>query len=192
MLAAPHRGATIDISNFGGGRCRTCRQHPPRGPHIGVFNFGGGRYRTCQQHPPGSPPSTSSTSVVVVTEHVGSTPRGPVIDVFKFRWWALPDLPATPPESPPSMTSPTLVLAAAGHADSTHRGPAIDGCCRTYRQHPQGPAIHVSNFRTSSSGTSQGPVVNAFLSVDGGRSRNSSFDTSPRGSIVDRRVKSSR
>jgi hypothetical protein len=43
---AAHRGLTIDVSSFGGGRCRTrtCRQHP-RGPAINVFNIGGGRCR---------------------------------------------------------------------------------------------------------------------------------------------------
>jgi hypothetical protein len=27
------RGSAINVFNFGGGRCRTCRQHPPGGPH---------------------------------------------------------------------------------------------------------------------------------------------------------------
>jgi hypothetical protein len=41
----PDRGPAIDVFNFGGGRCRTCRQHP-QGPPIDVFNFGGGRFLT--------------------------------------------------------------------------------------------------------------------------------------------------
>jgi hypothetical protein len=35
---------------------------PSRGPAIDVFNFGGGRYRTCRQHPLGGSPSMSPTS----------------------------------------------------------------------------------------------------------------------------------
>jgi hypothetical protein len=45
MPAAPPRGSAIDISNFGGGQCRTCRH--PQGPAMDIFNFGGGRCRTC-------------------------------------------------------------------------------------------------------------------------------------------------
>jgi hypothetical protein len=59
------------------------------------------------------------------------------------------------------------------------------------RQHPQGPAINVSNFQTSSSGTSRGPLSTYFLSVDGGRYQTSSSSTS-RGPTVDDREKSSR
>jgi hypothetical protein len=49
---------------------------PPRGPTIDVFNFGGGRCRTCRQHQLGGPPSTSSTSVVVAAGPAASTPKG--------------------------------------------------------------------------------------------------------------------
>jgi hypothetical protein len=53
MPAAPLRGPAIDVFNFGGGRCRTCRQHPPRGPS-----------------------STSSTLVVAAVGPAASTPQG--------------------------------------------------------------------------------------------------------------------
>jgi hypothetical protein len=49
---------------------------PPRGPAIDVFNFNGGRCQTCRQHPPGGPPSTSSTSVVATAGPVACTPHG--------------------------------------------------------------------------------------------------------------------
>jgi hypothetical protein len=73
LLIAPPRGSTIDVSNFGGGRYRTCHQHPqvarhrrlqlwwwplpdlptaPPGEHaIDICNSGGGRCWTCRQHP---------------------------------------------------------------------------------------------------------------------------------------------
>jgi hypothetical protein len=76
---APPKGPTINVSNFGGGRCQTCRQHPPgglpsmsltpvlaatgpttstiKGPANDISNFSGGHCRTCRQHPPGGPPS---------------------------------------------------------------------------------------------------------------------------------------
>jgi hypothetical protein len=54
------------------------------------------------------------------------------------------------------MSSLTSVVAAVGNTDSTPRGPAIDiffnfggGCCRTFRQHPQG----VSHRRLANLGT---------------------------------------
>jgi hypothetical protein len=55
---------------------------PPRGATINVFNFDGGRCRTCRQHPLGGPPSTFSTSVVAVARNIDSTPRGPAVNVF--------------------------------------------------------------------------------------------------------------
>jgi hypothetical protein len=92
------QGSAIDVFNFDGGRCRTCRQHPqgsrrqrlqlrwwplsdlppapPKGPAIDVLNFGGGRCRTCRQHPPGGPLSTSSMSVVAAVGPTASTPQG--------------------------------------------------------------------------------------------------------------------
>jgi hypothetical protein len=74
---APPGGPAIDVSNSGGGRCRTCRQHPQgvchlrlqlrwwplldmplaptRGPAIDVSDLSGGRCRPCHQHPLGGP-----------------------------------------------------------------------------------------------------------------------------------------
>jgi hypothetical protein len=227
-------GAAINVFNFGGGRSRTCRQHPPAGPAINVFNFGGGCCWTCRQHPPGGPPSTSSTLVVDAPGPTDSTPHEARHQRLQLRWWPLLEIPPAPPRGPaiyvfnfgdghcrtwrwhpqgaaidisnigggrcqicqqhppggPPSTSPTPVVAAAGPTASTPKGPTTDvfnfgdGRCLTCRQHPQGPTIHISNFQTSSFGTSQGPAVNAFLSVDGGHSRTFSFGTS-RGPTVD-------
>jgi hypothetical protein len=94
---------------------------PSRRSAIDIFNFGDGRCRTYRQHPLGSPPSTSSTSVVVATGHTASTPRGDRHRRLQLRWWPLPDMLSAPP-----------------------RGPAIDvsnfggGRCQTCRQHPLG------------------------------------------------------
>jgi hypothetical protein len=45
----------------------------PQGPAIDVLNFSGARCRTCRQHPLGGSPSTSPTS-----EHAApAPPRGP-------------------------------------------------------------------------------------------------------------------
>jgi hypothetical protein len=68
------RGPTIDVSNSGGGLCRTCRQHLLEGHAIDVSNSGGGRCRTCRQHPPGGPPSTSPTPMVAAAGPADSTP----------------------------------------------------------------------------------------------------------------------
>jgi hypothetical protein len=57
---------------------------PPRGPGIDVSNFSGGRCRTCRRHPPGGPPSTSPILVVGVVGPAASTPQGPAIDVSNF------------------------------------------------------------------------------------------------------------
>jgi hypothetical protein len=38
LVASTPRGPAIDVFNFGGGRYRTCRQHP-QGPAINVSNF---------------------------------------------------------------------------------------------------------------------------------------------------------
>jgi hypothetical protein len=167
------QGAAIDVFNFGGGRCRTYRQHSLGGP-IDVFNFGGGRSRTYRQQPPGGQPSMSPTSVVAVVGPTGSTSEGAHHRRLQLRWWPLSDLPPAPPGDPPSTsstlvvatvghtgstprgapsTSSTSVVATAGHAGSTCRRPTIDtfnfggGRCRTYRQHPpREPAINVFNF----------------------------------------------
>jgi hypothetical protein len=49
---------------------------PPRGPAINVSNSGGGRCWTYRQHPPGGPPSTSPALVVAATGPADSTPQG--------------------------------------------------------------------------------------------------------------------
>jgi hypothetical protein len=46
----------------------------PRGAAIDVSNSGGGRCRTCRQQPPGGPPSTSPTPVVAAAEPSDCTP----------------------------------------------------------------------------------------------------------------------
>jgi hypothetical protein len=142
LPAAPPRGLVIDVSNFGGGRCRTYRQHPL-----------------------GGPPCMSPTSVVAAARPTGSTPKGPAIYVSNFSGGHCRTYRQHPPGAP--------------IIDVFNFG---GGRCRTCREHRQGRAIHVSNFRTSS--TSRGLAVNAFLSVDGGRSRTSSSSTS-RGPAID-------
>jgi hypothetical protein len=69
------RGPSIDISNFSGGRCRTCRQHPQGGHH---------RRLQLQWWPlsdlppalPRGPPSTSPTPVVAAVRPAASNPQG--------------------------------------------------------------------------------------------------------------------
>jgi hypothetical protein len=92
------RGPAIDVTNSGGGRCWTCREHPqggrhrrlqlwwwplpdlpaapPKGPAINVAKSDGGRCRTYQHHPPGGPPSTSPASMVAAAGPIGSIPGG--------------------------------------------------------------------------------------------------------------------
>jgi hypothetical protein len=94
---------------------------PPRGPAIDVFNFGGGRCRACRQHPLGGPPSTSSTSMVAAAGHAGGTLHGARHQRLQHRWWPLSGMSTAPPGGPPSK-SPTSVVAAAGHAASTPQG----------------------------------------------------------------------
>jgi hypothetical protein len=72
----------------------------PQGPAIDVSNFVGGRCRTCRQHPPGGPPSTSSTLVVVAAGPAASTPQGARHRRLQLQWWLLPDLPQAPPKGP--------------------------------------------------------------------------------------------
>jgi hypothetical protein len=74
------KGPAIDISNSGGGHCRTCRYHPQ-----------GARHRCLQLRwwslpdmsasPPGGLPSTSPTPMVTAAGPAGSTPRGPTINI---------------------------------------------------------------------------------------------------------------
>jgi hypothetical protein len=189
----------------------------PRGPAIDISNFGGDRCRTCRQHPPEGPPSTSPTSVVAAARPAASTSQGAHRRCLQLRWWPLLDLPPAPPGGPPSMFS-TLVVAAVGPAASTPQG----ACHRRLQLRwwplsdlplapPRGPAIDVSNFGGGRYRTCRqqlpggqpltsptfGPLAPAphrgppstFLSVDGGRSRTSSFGTS-RVPAVDYRVKS--
>jgi hypothetical protein len=69
----------------------------PRGPAINVSNSGGGHCRTCRQHPPGSLPSTSLTPVVAAVGPADSTPQGALHQRRQLRWWSLPDLLEAPP-----------------------------------------------------------------------------------------------
>jgi hypothetical protein len=95
---APPKGPTIDVSNFGGGRCRIYRQHPwgarhrrlhlrwwslpnlaastLRGSAIDVFNFTSDRCRTLPSPPPGGLLSTFSTSVVAAAGPCRQHPLG--------------------------------------------------------------------------------------------------------------------
>jgi hypothetical protein len=53
----------------------------PRGAAIDVSNSGGGRCRTYHQHRPGGPPSTSPTLGVATARPADSSPQGSDIDV---------------------------------------------------------------------------------------------------------------
>jgi hypothetical protein len=88
-----------------------------RGPAIDVFNFGGGRCRTCSQHPAGAPPSTSPTLVVAAAGPAANTPQGVRHQRLQLRWWPLPDLPPAPASGPAIDVSLNL-----GPASSTPEG----------------------------------------------------------------------
>jgi hypothetical protein len=73
---------------------------PPRGAAIDVFNFGGGRCWTCRQHPPGGPPSTSLTS----GPPAPAPPRGPLSTCFLALMMGASGHPAPAPPGGPSST----------------------------------------------------------------------------------------
>jgi hypothetical protein len=157
-------------------------------PHGSRMGTGGGHYRRYRQHPPEGLPSTSSTSVVAATGPVASTPRGAAFDIFNFDGERCRTSRQHPPGGPPS-TSSTSVMAATGSTASSPRGvPSTSSTSMVVAAGPaastpkggrqrrlqlwywplsnlppaphRGPAIDVSNFWTSSSGTSRGPIVN--------------------------------
>jgi hypothetical protein len=133
--------------SVGGGRSRISSSGTTRRPAIDISNFGGGRCRKSRQHPPRALPSTSSTWVVVA-----STPMGAHHRRFQLRWWPLPDLPLRPPQGARHRRLQLWWWPLPNLPAAPPSGPAIDvsnfsgGCCRTYRQHPRGAAIDVSNF----------------------------------------------
>jgi hypothetical protein len=114
------RGPAIDVFNFGGGRCRTCGQHPqeahhrrlqlrwwplpdlppapPRGPAIDVFNFGGGRCQKYRQHPRGPAINVFNFDGGRCRKY-RQHPQGARHRRLQFRWWSLLDLPLAPPEA---------------------------------------------------------------------------------------------
>jgi hypothetical protein len=120
-MAMDARGPAIDVSDFGGGRCRTYLQHP-QGAHHRCFQLQWWPLPDLPVAPPKGPPSTPPTPVVAAAKPAGSTPRGPAIDVsnsgggrcqtcrqhpqgarhrrLQLRWWPLPDLPTAPPRGP--------------------------------------------------------------------------------------------
>jgi hypothetical protein len=191
---APHRSQM----GTGGDRCRRYPQHPlggpsstsstsvvaavgptastPRGPTIDVSNFGGGRCQTCRQHPQGARHRRLQLRWWPLPALPPAPPRGSSIDVFNFSGGHCWTCRQQPPGGPPS-TSPTSMVAATGPVASTPRGPpsthstSVVAAAGPAASTPREPAIHVSNFWTSSSDTSRGPTVNAFLSIYGGRSR---------------------
>jgi hypothetical protein len=72
-IAMDATGPTIDISNSGGGRCRTCRQHPQ-----------GARHRRLQLWWWPLP-------------NLPTAPPGGRHRCLQLWWWPLPDLPTAPP-----------------------------------------------------------------------------------------------
>jgi hypothetical protein len=116
---APPRGPAIDVSNFGGGRCRTCRQHPEGACHRHL-QLRWSPLSDLPPAPPRSPQSTSPTSVVATAGPTASTPRGPTIDVSNSdggRCWTCQQQPS-----------------GARYRVSNSGG----GCYRIFRQHPLG------------------------------------------------------
>jgi hypothetical protein len=188
------RGSTIDVSNFGGDRCRTCRQHPqgahhrrlqlrwwplpdlPPSPHEGPPSTSPtsvvAATGPAASAPQGGPSSTSSTSVVAAIGPTASTPQWVRHRHLQLQWWPLPDLPPAPPEGPPS-TSPTSVVAAAGPAASTRHGGLPLTFLALMVGTPRSPAL-----------APPGDPLSMFLSVDGGRSRTFASGTS-RGPAID-------
>jgi hypothetical protein len=115
----------------------------PRGPTIDISNSGGGRYRTCRQHPPGGPPSTSPTLVVATAGLPTATPRGPAIDVSNSGGGHC----RTYRQHPQGPAIDVSNFGGGCYRKSQQQPPggsAIDvsnssgGRCRTYQQHPPG------------------------------------------------------
>jgi hypothetical protein len=96
---APPKGPAIDIYTSVMPTVGPAASNP-RGAAIDVSNFGGGRCWTCRQHLPGGLPSTSPTSVVAAAEPADSTPQGGRHRCLQLWWWPLPDLPPAPPRGP--------------------------------------------------------------------------------------------
>jgi hypothetical protein len=96
---------------------------PPKGPTIDVLlNFGGGRCRSSRQHLVGGPPSTSSsTSVVAAARAPSSTPQGGHHRrLAQLRWWPLPELPVAPCREPAIVV---LINFGGGRCRSSRQHP---------------------------------------------------------------------
>jgi hypothetical protein len=69
----------MEVSNFGGGRCRTCRQHP-LGAHHRRHQLRCRTCRTCRQHPPRGPAIDVSLNMVPTARIFPATPtRGATV-----------------------------------------------------------------------------------------------------------------
>jgi hypothetical protein len=94
------RGPTINVFNFGGGRCRTLPPAPPRGPAIDVFNFSGGHCRTLPPAPPSGPAinvfNFGGDRCWICRQHR----KGAHHRHLQLRWWPLLDLLPAPPRGP--------------------------------------------------------------------------------------------
>jgi hypothetical protein len=82
-IAMDARGPAIDVFNYGGGRYRTCRQHP-LGAHCRCLQLWWWPLPDLPLAPPRGPPLTSSTLVVAAAGPAASTQRAPAVDVFNF------------------------------------------------------------------------------------------------------------
>jgi hypothetical protein len=92
------RGPTIDVFNFGGGRCRTFSPAPPKGPAINVFNFGGGRCQTLPSAPPKGPAIDVFNCDGGCCRPLPSAPPGAHHRCLQLRWWPLLDLTSSTPQ----------------------------------------------------------------------------------------------
>jgi hypothetical protein len=82
-----------------GGCSRTSSFGTSQGPVVDVFNFGGGRYRTCCQHPPGVRHRRLQLRWWPLSD-LPPAPPGARRRCLQLRWWPMSDLPSALPRGP--------------------------------------------------------------------------------------------
>jgi hypothetical protein len=112
-LTSYHRGgqgAAIDASSFGGGRCRTCRQHPPGGSPL-TSSHQWWPLSDLPPAPPRGPAIDVSSFGVAAAGPAASTPRGAAVDVSNIGGGHCRKSRQQPPGGPPSTSPPSVVVA---------------------------------------------------------------------------------